>query len=509
LSSESPLDCQPDAALIARYVAVRDEEAFRELMRRHGPMVLGTCARVLRHCQDTEDAFQAVFIILAARSRALRRVRSLGGWLHNVAVRVSYGVLRGNRRRTRRLFATHRERPPQEESERVRELQDVLDEELTALPAKYRQAIVLCDLEGHTREEAARILNTSAGTVATWVARGRRRLRERLVRRGVTLGAGGLAAAVAQWAASAPQITTQLVQQTLAHTELFLLTGTKVTGTAAAAKITSLAQGELHNMFLTKLSTTVGIAALAVALLFGASPASQILGLAPSLYAAQIFLDDFEDGSITDGNPVTWATNANFPFTSLNVLEGNLRIGVSALGNYYNPVSVPALPLGNTSIRAQVRIESQYDEAAAVFVRGDLDNITAHALEIEADGTVWFGILGSGQLQSIETSLRPTQEDVLLQLDAIGDTISGWAWRAGEPRPAIPTFSRINTAIPNGVTGVYYAPALNPRNPLGTAIFRFVHVADTTIPEPATGVLGSLGFLALGSFAFRRRLLRF
>jgi RNA polymerase sigma factor (sigma-70 family) len=508
LSSDSSLDRQPDAALIARYVAVRDQEAFRELVRRHGPMVLCACARVLRHRQDAEDAFQAVFVILAARGRALRRVRSLGGWLHNVAVHVSYRALRGNRRRTLRLFAVQRQQTTAKD-DHVRELQDVLDDELTALPAKYREAVILCDLEGHTREEAARMLNTSAGTVATWVARGRRRLRDRLVRRGVTLGAGGVAAA---WSSSgaAAQLSAELVQQTLRHAELFLLTGTRVAGTAAAAKITSLAHGELNRMFLAKLSTTVGIVALALALVLGASPASQTLRLISRVHAAQVYLDDFEDGSATDGSPVTWATHPNFPFTTLNVFGGNLRVGNSVLGNNYGVVSVPAFTLSDTSIRAQVRIESQYDEAAAVFVRGNLNNLNAiaHTLEVEADGTLWFGIVGSFQLQSIESDLRPTQEDVILQLDAIGDTITGWAWRAGQPKPATPAFSRVNNQLSSGLTGVYYAPALTPRNPLGTAIFRYVQVATTSIPEPTSVALGSFGFFALAGFAIRTRLNR-
>jgi RNA polymerase sigma factor (sigma-70 family) len=325
LNFDSPLDRQPDAALIARFVAVRDEEAFRELVRRHGPMVLSTCVRMLRHRQDAEDAFQAVFVILAARSLALRRVRSLGGWLHNVAVRVSYGVLRGNRRRSRRLFAAHRDRPSQEERDCVRELHEVLDEELTALPAKYREAIVVCDLEGHTREEAARILNTSASTVGTWVDRGRRRLRDRLVRRGVTVGAGGLAAAWSLPTGAMTQLSADLIQQTLRHAELFLLTGAKVSATAAASKITSLAQGELNNMFLTKLSTTVGIAASVLALILGALPVSSVIGLVSQGRAAQFFVDDFEDGNIFDGNPVTWRTEGPPYDAGINeVVNGNL-----------------------------------------------------------------------------------------------------------------------------------------------------------------------------------------
>jgi RNA polymerase sigma factor (sigma-70 family) len=505
LSADSPLDRQPDSALVARYVAVRDEDAFRELVRRHGAMVLSTCARMLKHRQDAEDAFQAVFIILAARSRALRRVRSLGGWLHNVAVRVSYGVLRGNRRRTRRLFVTHRERPRPEERDRVRELQDVLDEELTALPAKYREAVVLCDLEGHTREEAARILNISAGTVATWLARGRRRLRDRLVRRGVTVGAGGLAAAAAQWAVGAPQITADLVQQTLRHAELFLLTGAKVSGTTAAAKITSLAQGELHNMFLTKLSTTVGIVALAVALVLGASSVSSfVAGLPSYLHAAQFF-DDFNDGSATDGAPVNW-----LPFAELS--NGTYSVEQESFILRPNAASRPLVSIADgitakdVSIRTQVRVDGG-SVGTAVFARFVGGSHTYQG-GVETNGRVYIGwndgTTRFHYLGQIFSDLRPDEEDVVLQFDVFGELLKLFAWRPTEPKPTVPTVSVIDKQFPDaGNIALLHHPI-----GISSGAFRYVHVAATPIPEPATAGLGSLGAIALASFVVRARLAR-
>jgi hypothetical protein len=419
--------------------------------------------------------------------------------------------MRGNRRRAKRFAAAQDDRASKKDGG-VRELQEVLDEELTALPAKYREALILCDLEGHTREEAARILSTSAGTVATWVARGRRRLRDRLVRRGVTLGAGGVGAAVAHGALAGQSLPVALIQETCRHAELFLLAGSIVNGTTIATRITSLAKGELNNMFLSKLSTTVCLAALLAVALFGGTVASSLVpGLIGSASAATVFFDDFEDGSATDGNPVTWAPIPAWPLTTFSVSGGNLRVGVSTSEpNHTGLVAVHAVALGNMSIRTQVRFEGQSnpDEGPGVFVRGDTVNNRAHAFEIASDGGLWFGISGSG-FQRIDSNLRPTQEDVILQLDAIGNTITAWAWRAGDPMPTTPAFTAITNLLSTGVPGVYKSASVSVQGmSSGTAIFRHVHVADIPIPEPPAIALGSLGAIALASLAFRIQLCR-
>ncbi len=190
-------DTLGDAQLVQRFVQERDEAAFAALVRRHGPRVLSACRRVLHHAQDAEDAFQATFLLLARKASAVREREALGSWLHGVALRLAYKI------RARRFPSVRSQpaRPPQPDplaSMTVAELRQGLDEELLRLPEKYRDPLVLCYLQECTQDEAARQLGWSKGTLRRRLHKGRELLRVRLARRGLTLSAGLLAAALAQ-----------------------------------------------------------------------------------------------------------------------------------------------------------------------------------------------------------------------------------------------------------------------------------------------------------------------
>src|SRR5688572_5922391 len=146
---------ETDGDLLARFVARRDEAAFAELVRRHGPMVLGACRRVLGNAHDAEDAYQATFLVLARKAVSIRSGQ-VGNWLYGVACRTA--------RKARSMAAAQRvreragARPEEVRPDGRAELREVLDRELERLPDKYRSAIVLCDLEGRSYKEAARQL---------------------------------------------------------------------------------------------------------------------------------------------------------------------------------------------------------------------------------------------------------------------------------------------------------------------------------------------------------------
>jgi len=148
---------QNDRLLIERFLANKDEAAFAELVRRHGPMVLGVCLRVLRNRHDAEDVFQAAFLILARKARSVRRQASAGAWLFQVAYHLAL-KMRANADRKRTCVLPDVAAPETDNGCPDWELHLILDEELARLPEKYRVVLLLCHYEGKTRAEAARQL---------------------------------------------------------------------------------------------------------------------------------------------------------------------------------------------------------------------------------------------------------------------------------------------------------------------------------------------------------------
>ncbi|MBX9625914.1 MAG: sigma-70 family RNA polymerase sigma factor [Gemmataceae bacterium] len=188
LTGPSPL---PDAELVRRFRDGRDEGAFAALVRRHGPMVFGVCRRMLPAHHDAEDAFQATFLVLAAKPDAVPPGRA-GAWLHGVAGRV---CLKARRTAARRLAAERIavERPVPASTPPPDGLAAVIDEVLLGLPEKYRLPVVECHLAGRSRREAAARLGWTEGTLSGRLARALDLLADRLTRRGVGLSAAALA----------------------------------------------------------------------------------------------------------------------------------------------------------------------------------------------------------------------------------------------------------------------------------------------------------------------------
>ena len=178
----------PDAELLARFVAGRDDAAFELLVWRYRGLVADVCRRVLGHAHDAEDATQAAFLVLARRAESVRPA-TLAAWLAKVAYRCAVRIAR-RRRPTQPLADV-----PGNSS--TTDMDSGLDDELNCLPDKYRVPLVLCYLQGLSYAEAAGQLNCPTGTLCGWLTRGKELLRKRLLRRGVAVSAGALSATLA------------------------------------------------------------------------------------------------------------------------------------------------------------------------------------------------------------------------------------------------------------------------------------------------------------------------
>jgi len=242
--------------LLDRFISSRDELAFEAIVARHGPMVVGVCRSFLSNPTDVDDAFQATFLVLVKKARTLRDGDQLSPWLHGVARRVSL--------QARAVAAKRRDREPLgigseplvsdstiRTTER-RELAALIHAEIDRLSTPERSAITLCDLEGLTHQQAADQLGWPLGTVKARVSRARDRLRSRLIRRGVTLPAGLLAATLAGESSASIAVSSTLLAATT-RAALALAASRVLSVGLISAPVVTLTQGAVRAMIFAKI----------------------------------------------------------------------------------------------------------------------------------------------------------------------------------------------------------------------------------------------------------------
>jgi RNA polymerase sigma factor (sigma-70 family) len=259
---------QSDRQLVEMFLAGRGEAAFEVVVRRHGPMVHRVCWRVLRQEQDTEDAFQATFLVLAQKVHTLRKRASLASWLHGVAHRLALKAKAegATRRRHEQQAREASAGPPDDVT--WGELRGLLDAELAGLPEKWRLPLVLCYLEGRTQDEAAKQLGWSERTLRRRLEEGRTALGRRLRRRGVVVPAALSTILFSDCALSAA-LPAGLVGHTV---EAAARITAGQAGTAiVSAKVAALAEGALKTMLLTKFKTTAVMVLVAVVIAVAAT----------------------------------------------------------------------------------------------------------------------------------------------------------------------------------------------------------------------------------------------
>ncbi|AMV25097.1 ECF RNA polymerase sigma factor SigE [Gemmata sp. SH-PL17] len=403
----------PDEQLLKDFVAHRSESAIAALVRRHGPMVWGVCRRVLRRYHDAEDAFQATFLVLVRRAPAIAAPELLANWLYGVAYQTA------RKARATAAKRTGRERPPTEGPEPVAieretwgDLWPVLDQELSRLPDTYRSVLVLCDLEGRTRKEAARDTGLPEGTVASRLARARGMLAARLAQRGVTLSGGALVALLAKSTASA-RVPEAVTASTLVVTRVCAGANGTVPGAVSA-----LADGVLKSMTTIKLKTAVALALVLGALATGATLLNH-----PGAAAG-----DERPAAVRETPPASGDRAApppkreKEPLTAWGPEVGGLQAGLSIL-----PDGKRSYSYGET-ITLFVRVRNTSKETVRFqYIRQFLDETPPTTIGADGKEFRQAGLAVLGMHGPVNVSLKPGEE---VELES---RMAGGAKRAGAP----------------------------------------------------------------------------
>jgi RNA polymerase sigma factor (sigma-70 family) len=254
-------DGVPDAVLLRRYAADRDEAAFELLVRRYADVVWTVCRAAAGGHHAAEDAFQATFLTLAKKATSVRE--NLAGWLYRVGYRAAL--------KARARPASTMTVEPSTDAPEVDDVAPLIHAELAALPDRYRLPLLLCDLDGLTHAEAAKQLGWPVGSVSGRLVRGRERLKEKLVRRGV-----------------APMAVVLTAMPLAAASPLIRSSTAAATGGFVPPAAAALSHGVISAMRIAKLKLTAAVAAgvMGVATVIGVSAAPQDPKPTPPLAAA-------------------------------------------------------------------------------------------------------------------------------------------------------------------------------------------------------------------------------
>jgi RNA polymerase sigma factor (sigma-70 family) len=255
-----------DQQLLQRFVQSKDEAAFASLVRRHGPMILSLCRRLLHHVQDAEDVFQATFLVLARKATAIRKQESVGSWLYGVAYRLALKTktqtARCHKHPLNHRFAFADRWRNDKSSGEVDPLSEItwhevctaLDEELARLPDRCRAPLVLCYLQGKTQDEAIQQLGWSKSSFRRRLEEGRTKLCLRLTRRGITLSAGLWAALLSDQlrALTQPGSPAADLMQATVKAAIPFAAG-EIASAGISPQVTLMAKKALKAVFVTKL----------------------------------------------------------------------------------------------------------------------------------------------------------------------------------------------------------------------------------------------------------------
>jgi RNA polymerase sigma factor (sigma-70 family) len=355
-----------DEQMLNRFLRGREEAAFAALVARHGPMVLGLCRRLLRDPHHAEDAFQATFLILARKAKALGKPELLGHWLYGVAYRVAVRARQRAEREQARMapLAPDLTAAGEEGDMGWRDLRPLLDAEINRLSVKHRQPVVLCYLEGKTCAEAARLLHCPQGTIKSRLAAARDLLQQRLTRRGLVLSTGMLAAALSAHRLSA-NVPSAWMTST-AKAALAAAAGQPLAGAVSASACT-LTEGACRSMFIAKLRRTLLLVLVGLIGLGAGAFGLQKLA-APSSNRLEEEVDDGPVRELAKSQPVKG-------------LKLTLEFAPAAAGEDQMP--------GDGTDRSKTFLRPDETDAETVKLKLTFTNVGAQPIKLNAYGIYW------------------------------------------------------------------------------------------------------------------------
>ncbi len=313
-----------DGQLLEEYISRRNQTAFAVLVRRLGPLVWNVCRRILCNEQDVEDAFQATFLVFVRKAASIAPSEKVADWLYGVACQTARKArATAARRKERERPAAGMPEPAAPDQSFRHDLKCILDVELGSLPGKYRAVIVLCDLQGRSRKEAARQIGCPEGTVAGRIARARVMLAKRLGRHGLTVSGGVLAGILAQEIASA-RVPASWVNSTINLASLFTA-GQEAAGEAISVNVAAVTNGVLKTMSLNKVKTftTRVLLALLIVTIVGSS-------IAPSRKAL-LWAEQSDERSEPKTFPTQLSTDRTVkPRTDEQEMQGTWKVTAAA-----------------------------------------------------------------------------------------------------------------------------------------------------------------------------------
>jgi internalin A len=452
-----------DGALLERFLDQRDEVAFENLVQRHGPMVLGVCRRVVGDTHAAEDAFQATFFVLARKAGSIRNQASVGSWLFGVAQRIaSKARARAATRRDRERRAAVMPHTEKLDELTWQELRSILDEEIGRLPAKYQAVVVLCHLEGKSYDQAAQELGCPKSTLATRLAKALELLRSQLTRRGLTLSAGALAAAVTEKATAAP--VAALLSINIMKAAASVAAGKPLAAGILSTKAIALAEEAMKTMIGIKMKLVVLVLALGLTVGVGyagfsawmeqsppkleqppvakeqpakkdpAGPAKLLpdawLNVGPANFAA----------FLPDGKQIVTASS-----------DGNIRVWEYPAGKEIRRIAMPEDSAKGKLVALSTDgkiIATAKDDETEIYL---LDLLTGKQLPVLKWAAPEEKRRGRGSVNS-QLAFSPNGEH-LAAMDHAG-VVSIWDWSKGKEIRKFPTTDRENF----GGKGLAYAP---------------------------------------------------